>query len=274
MLTRRHLLAAGAAAAPPRRSPRRASPGPRTEVNFVEAVHNLGYIDLYVGQAAGYFEKQGIRLNVRRRAATPRLLPPCSDNPRCSASVIPPWCRCRSRMADQEGGRHRGAARALFRRLEDREDDHRSEAVQGPHHGHLAGAEHQLQRHQKLLEENGLVVGQDVMIAVNPGTEIAAMLAGQADVAIAYQPGVAAAEAQGAKIVFDFASYMGPFCNTGIMVLNETITRKPQIIQALCNGFEMADRRVYSDPDYAKSVARRNSPTCPATWSTRRSRPN
>ena len=35
-----------------------------TEVNFVEAVHNLGYIDLYVGQAAGYFEKEGIHLNV------------------------------------------------------------------------------------------------------------------------------------------------------------------------------------------------------------------
>ena len=35
-----------------------------TEVAFVEAVHNLGYIDLYVGQAAGYFEKQGIHLNL------------------------------------------------------------------------------------------------------------------------------------------------------------------------------------------------------------------
>jgi NitT/TauT family transport system substrate-binding protein len=34
------------------------------EVNFVEAVHNLGYIDLYVGQAAGYFEKAGIHLNL------------------------------------------------------------------------------------------------------------------------------------------------------------------------------------------------------------------
>ncbi len=34
------------------------------EVNFTEAVHNLGYINLYVGQAAGYFEKAGIHLNV------------------------------------------------------------------------------------------------------------------------------------------------------------------------------------------------------------------
>ena len=47
------------------------------------------------------------------------------------------------------------------------------------------------------------------------------MLAGQADMAVAYQPSVAAAEAQGAKVVFDFSNYVGPFCNTGIMVLPE-----------------------------------------------------
>ena len=76
---------------------------------------------------------------------------------------------------------------------------------------------------KRLLEQAGLKVGTDVkMIAVAPGTEIAAMLAGQADVAIAYQPNVAAAEAQGAKIVFDFSTAIGPFCNTGIMVLNDT----------------------------------------------------
>lgn len=32
------------------------------EVNFVEAVHNLGYINLYVGQHAKIFEKRGITL--------------------------------------------------------------------------------------------------------------------------------------------------------------------------------------------------------------------
>src|SRR5262245_66311188 len=34
------------------------------EVNFVEAVHNLGYIKLYVGQHAGIFEKNGLKLNL------------------------------------------------------------------------------------------------------------------------------------------------------------------------------------------------------------------
>jgi NitT/TauT family transport system substrate-binding protein len=86
------------------------------------------------------------------------------------------------------------------------------------------------------------------------------MLAGQADVAIAYQPNVAEAESQGAKVVFDFSNAIGPFCNTGIMVLNDTITAHPDIIQALCNGFEKAMRRTYGDPDYAKQVAAKEFP--------------
>src|SRR3981189_3517636 len=35
-----------------------------TNVNFVEAVHNLGYIDLYVAQHQGFFAQQGINLNL------------------------------------------------------------------------------------------------------------------------------------------------------------------------------------------------------------------
>jgi len=80
---------------------------------------------------------------------------------------------------------------------------------------------------------------------------------------VAYQPNVAAAEAQGARTVFDFSSAIGPFCNTGIMVLNETLTQKADVVQALCTGLEMAGRRVYSDPAYAKSVARKEFPDLP-----------
>ena len=98
------------------------------------------------------------------------------------------------------------------------------------------------------------------MVQVSPGTEIAAMLAGQADVAIAYQPGVAQAEAAGAHIVFDFANPIGPFCNTGIMVLNTTVTADPTIVQALCDGFQKAMKRTYGDPTYAKQVARAEFP--------------
>ena len=117
---------------------------------------------------------------------------------------------------------------------------------------------------KRLLEKAGLKVGVDATIVpVNPGTEIAAMLAGQADIAIAYQPSVAAAEAQGAKVVFDFSSYIGPFCNTGIMVLPSTIQKDPEMVQALVTSFEEASRLTYADPDFAKEVARKEFPDLP-----------
>lgn len=84
---------------------------------------------------------------------------------------------------------------------------------------------------KKMLEDNGLKPKVDTKILeVNPGTEIAAMLAGQADMAVAYQPGVASAMSQGAKVAFDFASYMGTFCNTGIMVLPDYAKANPKIV--------------------------------------------
>ena len=47
------------------------------------------------------------------------------------------------------------------------------------------------------------------------------------------------------------------------MVLPETISHSPHIVQALCNGFQQAMRRVYADPAYAKAVARKEFPELP-----------
>jgi len=117
---------------------------------------------------------------------------------------------------------------------------------------------------KRLVETAGLELGSDVnILQVNPGTEIGAMLAGQADMAIAYQPSVATAVAQGAKVVFDFASHVGPFCNTGIMVLPSTIERDPEMVQSLVTAFEESSRLTYSDSDFAKEVARKEFPDLP-----------
>jgi NitT/TauT family transport system substrate-binding protein len=117
---------------------------------------------------------------------------------------------------------------------------------------------------KRLIESNGMKLGEDAtIVAVSPGTEIAAMLAGQADIAVAYQPGVSQAVAQGAKIVFDFSNYVGPFCNTGIMVLPTTIQKDPDMVQALVTSFEEAGRKTYGDPAYAKQVARMEFPDLP-----------
>jgi NitT/TauT family transport system substrate-binding protein len=236
-----------------------------TEVNFVEAVHNLGYVDLYVGQAAGYFEQEGIHLNVSAAGGDTQAFAAVLSRS-AMFGIGDPTMAVISAEAGGPGkvvgsvvqrAQYFGVSKTIGR-ITDPKQFKGLTLVTSPDPNTNYSVT------KRLLNQNGLVIGRDVKILqVNPGTEIAAMLAGQADVAIAYQPGVAEAQAQGAKIVFDFANAIGPFCNTGIMVLPETISHSPHTIQALCNGFQKAMRRVYADPVYAKAVARKEFPELP-----------
>ncbi len=58
--------------------------------------------------------------------------------------------------------------------------------------------------------------------------------------------------------------YMGPFCNTGVMVLPEYAKSHPEVVQALLDAMEESARLTYSNPTYAKEVARLEFPDVPA----------
>jgi NitT/TauT family transport system substrate-binding protein len=232
------------------------------EINFVEAVHNLGYINLYVGLRAGIFEKNGLKLNLSAAGgdtqAFAAVLGKSSPFAIGDATMV--------QMSREAGGpgivvgtvvqrAHYFGVSKNLPMLTDPKQFKGLTVVTSPEPNTNFSVT------KKLLLDNGLKPQEDTKILeVNPGTEIGAMLAGQADMAVAYQPSVAAAEAQGAKIVFDFSNYVGPFCNTGIMVLPEYAKANPDVVLALVKSFEEAGRLVYSDPAYAKKVARLEFP--------------
>ncbi|HEY7644264.1 MAG TPA: ABC transporter substrate-binding protein [Hyphomicrobiales bacterium] len=235
------------------------------EINFVEAVHNLGYINLYVGQHAGIFEKNGVKLKLSAAGgdtqAFAAVLGKSSPFAIGDATMV--------QMSREAGGPGIVVGTVIQRAhyfgvsknlpvLTDAKQFKGLTVVTSPDPNTNFSVT------KKLLLDNGLKPQIDTKILeVNPGTEIAAMLAGQADMAVAYQPSVSAAESQGAKIVFDFAKYVGPFCNTGIMVLPDYAKENPDIVQAVVTSFEEAGRLVYSDPAYAKKIARLEFPDMP-----------
>lgn len=236
------------------------------EVRFVEAVHNLGYINLYVGQHAKIFQKYGIDLKVSAAGGDTQAF----------AAVLGKSAQfaigdaTMAQMSREQGGPgivvgtvvQRAHYFGVSKNLEPIKDPKKFAGltiVTSPEPNTNFSVT------KKILEDNGIKPKVETKILeVNPGTEIAAMLAGRADMAVAYQPGVASAMAQGAKVVFDFASYMGPFCNTGIMVLPEYAKANPEIVQALVNAFEEASRMTYANPEFAKEVARKEFPELPA----------
>ena len=242
------------------------SAAPLTDINFVEAVHNLGYINLYVGQAAKIFEKYGINLKVSAAGgdtqAFAAVLGKTAQFAIGDATMV--------QMSREQGGPGIVVGTVVQRAhyfgvSKNQEMINDPKKFKGLTFVTSPEPNTNFSVTKKILEDNGLKPKIDTKIVeVNPGTEIAAMLAGRADIAVAYQPGVANAMSQGAKVVFDFASYMGPFCNTGIMVLPDYAMANPAIVQALVNAFEESSRLTYAKPDFAKEVARKEFPDLPA----------
>ena len=243
----------------------RASAAQLKTVRFSEAVHNLGYINLYVGMHSGIFEKNGLDMKVSAAGGDTQtfaaVLGGSADFAIGDATMV--------QMSRENGGpgvvvgtviqrAHYFGVSKTLQPMKDPKEFKGLKITTSPEPNTNYSVA------KRLIENAGLKLGRDAtIIPVNPGTEIAAMLAGQADMAIAYQPSVAAAEAQGAKIVFDFSNYIGPFCNTGIMVLPSTIQKDPEMVQALVTSFEEASRKTYADPAFAKQVARKEFPDLP-----------
>jgi NitT/TauT family transport system substrate-binding protein len=239
-----------------------AGAAPLQPVEFSEAVHNLGYIDLYVAQHAKIFEKYGLAVHVTAAGGDTQAFAAVLGKTAQFAVGDPTMV---------EMSRERGGPGIVVGTLVQRAHYFGVSKTVAP----TTDAKHfkgltfvtspdpntNYSVTKKLLQDNGMKLETDAkIIEVNPGTEIGAMLAGRADIAVAYQPNVAAAVAQGAKVVFDFSSYVGPFCNTGIMVLPEYAKAHPDVVQALVNALEEAARLTYSKPDYAKEVARAEFP--------------
>jgi len=234
-------------------------------VRFSEAVHNLGYINLYVGMHAGIFKKNGLDMQVSAAGGDTQtfaaVLGGSADFAIGDATMAV--------ISRENGGpglvigtvvqrAHYFAVSTTVEPFTDPKMFKGKKVATSPEPNTNYSVT------KRLVESNGMKLGEDVTIVpVSPGTEIAAMLAGQADIAIAYQPGVAQAVAQGAKVVFDFSNYVGPFCNTGIMVLPTTIQKEPEMTQALVTSFEEAGRKTYGDPAFAKEVARKEFPDLP-----------
>jgi NitT/TauT family transport system substrate-binding protein len=244
-----------------------AGAAPLQTIEFSEAVHNLGYIDLYVAQHAKIFEKYGLTLHLTAAGGDTQAFAAVLGKTAQFAVGDPTMVE----MSRERGGpgmvvgtlvqraHYFGVSKSVATPIKDPKNFKGLTLVTSPDPNTSYSVT------KKMLQDHGLKPGTDTKILeVNPGTEIGAMLAGRADVAVAQQPMVAAAMAQGAKVVFDFSTYVGPFCNTGVMVLPEYAKAHPDVVQGLVNALEEAARMTYAKPDYAKEVARAEFPDLPA----------
>ena len=235
------------------------------EVNFSEAVHNLGYINLYVGMHAGIFEKNGLKMKVSAAGGDTQtfaaVLGGSADFAIGDATM--------AQMSREQGGpgvvvgtvvqraHYFGVSKNLepitdpkeFKGLTIVTSPDRTRTIASP---------------SACWRTAGLKIGTDTQILqVNPGTEIGAMLAGQADMAIAYQPSVASAVDAGRQGGVRLLQLCRPVLQHRHHGAAATIERDPEMVQALVTAFEEASRLTYADPAFAKEVARKEFPDLP-----------
>lgn len=111
----------------------------------------------------------------------------------------------------------------------------------------------------KLLKENGMDAEKDIkMMQVPLGSEIGAFVAGQAKVAIMYEPGLDQAVAKGMKVVLGFPKLYGPYAFSTITSRTDA---DPDTIQRFVNGMDAALRSIRSDPAGAIAIAKKEFPT-------------
>lgn len=237
--------------------------GMRT-VRFSEAVHNLGYIDLYVARAKGFFKEQNIDLQLSAAGGDSQAFASVISNSAdfgCGDSTLVEISRERGGTGIVLGelvsrAHYFGVSKKITKMIEDPRDFKGLTFVTSPppntNYSVLLLA----------LKKAGLDPNKDVKIlTVNPGTEIGPVLAGQADIAVAYEPNVSTAViGQGAHVVFSWSDFMGPFHNTGMYALPDYVKANPQIVQGMANALQKAALYTYQHPGEAKTVARKEFP--------------
>ena len=111
----------------------------------------------------------------------------------------------------------------------------------------------------RLLKSKGMDPDTDVkMTQVALGSEIGPLLAGQAKVAVMYEPGLDQAVAKGMKVILGFPKLYGQYAFSAITTRTDV---DPDSAQRFVNALEMALRFIQDNQPAAISIAKKEFPT-------------
>lgn len=110
----------------------------------------------------------------------------------------------------------------------------------------------------KLMKENGMDADSVKMIQVQLGTEIGPLAAGQAKVAVMYEPGVDQAVARGMKVVLGFPKLYGPYAFSAITAKKDI---DPDTAQRFVSALQDALVFMQANPKAVIDIAKKEFPT-------------
>ena len=233
-------------------------------VRINQAFQSLLYLPLYVAEDAGFFEEEGIQVERSTAGGGPQswsaVLGGSADFALGDPVFVP--------MSRYEGGS--GVVFATIQNAptvwvvgnEEVDISENLDAFAGK--TIIVGAEPDTDwaLFQYLKNQYGDDGSSFTETQTSIGSQIAPVLAGQADFAFSCEPVISEALSEGLYEVFSFADYeeLTPMAFSCLMTSDEFIEEKPDIAQGVMNAIEKACQYIYSDPDGAKKIAKTEFP--------------
>ena len=257
----------GASSAEPETSDKSGGSAP-DDVLVAEAFHSLLYLPLYVGKAEGLFAENNINVtNIRSSGSGPTALASVLSG-EAQFSVHGPE---HVGFAKEKGG-HAKAISAVANSApvwilanEDVEFDSPAD-LKGKKVivGLAPGTSNTLLK--KLLKDNNLEIGTDVVVTeVQNGSELGPVIAGEADIAIAYQPQIEQGLSQGLKLIYDFTEDYPEYAFSTTNTSQKMIDENPDLVKRFVKFMDDALKLMHSNPEIAKEVAKKEFPELEAS---------
>ncbi|BCJ85791.1 ABC transporter substrate-binding protein [Effusibacillus dendaii] len=231
-------------------------------VMVTEAFHSLLYLPLYVGNKQGFFDQNGIHITSIRAAGS---------GPTALASVLSGEAQFSVHgpehvaFARDKGGDARAVSAVANSapvwilakegvKIDSARDFRGKKIVVG-----LApGTSNTLLK--LLLSKNNIDLKDVTITEVQNGSELGPVLAGQADIAVAYEPQVDQGVAQGLKIVYQFTNDYPDYAFSTVNTSQALIEKDPDLVKKFVLSVQESLDYMHKDPDKAKEIARKEFP--------------
>ena len=230
----------------------------RVTVN--QAFEHLLYISLYVAKDAGFFERQGLDVNIETGGGDAQAFSALSSGSAQFAQGDPAFVA----IAGEQGWDGRVITMAVDRvaiwgvtfdkSIEPFNDPigFKGKTVTTypePNTSYVV---------QKQLDQKAGLTDKDVKILQVPfGSELATLQNKQANIAQTIEPNVSQVELQGGIVAFSYADAYGPLAFTGVMTSKKLIDEQPDLVQKFVNAYEQALQYIQTDFEGTLNIAQK-----------------
>lgn len=219
----------------------------------------LIYLPLYIAQEKGFFEDEGVKVNVKYSGNDDQVFASVIKGDADFGVGDPIFAA----ISKEKGGNGKVVANivngvALWGIAKNNfpiDNVKKKEDLAGLRIGTFPKPSTTYTLIKNTIKSGGDRLSDTKIVEATFGAQIALLESNSADIVMELEPGASIAESKGYKIVYSLPSFYGDFSFTGLTTTDNVINKKPIIVQKTVNALERACTYAHKDIEGAISVA-------------------